>query len=123
MNKYLPIALMLGFFLISFSAYVNSKGENKANIYKKITKYSPYYFEKSLSGLVIKNKIDKNFEEKPSNMQVFHEMDRLQKEWGKKHLKIENNNLLIFNKNKIIKKITIKDKKDLDFLHNFYGLK
>jgi len=123
MNKYLPLALMLGFFLISFSAYVNSKGDDKARIYKEITSYSPYYFEKSLSGLVIKSKEDKEFKEKPSNMQVFHEMDRLQKEWGRKHLKIENNNLIIFDKDESIKKIHIKDKKDLNFLHSFYGLK
>ncbi len=122
MSRYLPLALMLAFFLLSFSAYVNSKAESKSEIYLKIKEYSPYYFEKSLSGLVIKSKSDKNFKEKPSNMQVFHRMDRLQKEWGKKHLKIENSNLVIYDHDKVLKTINLKDKKDLDFLHRFYGI-
>jgi len=122
MRRYLPLAFLVAFFLVSYSAFINAKGERKSNIYADIKKYSPYYFEKSLSGLVIKSKENNDFKEKPSNMQVFHEMDRLQKEWGRKHLKIENNKLVIFNKERIIKKIPIKDKKDLNFLHSFYGL-
>ncbi len=123
MNKYLPFALIVAFFLISYSAFINSKGENKNKIYLKIKKYSPYYFEKSLGGLVIKSKNDKNFKEKPSNMEVFHDMDRLQKKWGKAHLKIANKKLIIFDGNKVFQSIKIKDDKELNFLKNYYGIK
>ena len=122
-SRYLPIALILAFSLISFNAYLDSKGEKKNEIYLKIKEYSPYYFEKSLGGLVIKSKVNKDFKEKPSNMQVFHEMDRLQKEWGKKHLKIDGENLIIHENEKVIKTIKINNKKELDFLHRFYGIK
>ncbi len=122
MRKYLPLALMLAFFFVSINAFLSSKGERKSKIYLQIKEYSPYYFEKSLSGLVIKSRLDKDFEKKPSNMQVFHVMDKLQKEWGKKHLKIENDNLIIYDNNKVVKKIKIKDKKEFDFLHRFYGI-
>jgi len=122
MSKYLPLALILAFFLISFNAYIDSKGESKNEIYLKIKEYSPYYFEKSLGGLVIKSKLDKEFKEKPSNMQVFHEMDRLQKKWGKKHLKIDGGNLVIYENEKVLKTIKLKDQKEVEFLHNFYGI-
>ena len=122
MSKYLPLAFILAFFLISFNAYIDSKGESKNEIYLKIKEYSPYYFEKSLGGLVIKSKLDKEFKEKPSNMQVFHEMDRLQKKWGKKHLKIDGGNLVIYENEKVLKTIKLKDQKEVEFLHNFYGI-
>ena len=43
MKKYLPIALMLGFFLVGLSVFMNAKPTPNAAIYKEITKYSPYY--------------------------------------------------------------------------------
>ena len=121
MKKYLPIALMLGFFLAGFSVFINSKPTPKAPIYKEITKYSPYYLEKRFGGLEILNKEDKKFKEKPDNIALFKRYEFLQKEWGKEHLKIDNNILLIQTLKGEIK-VPIKTKKDRAFLKSFYGI-
>ena len=70
MKKYLPIALMLGFFFVGFTIFITAKPTPKAPIYKTISKYSPYYLEKRFGGLEILNKENKKFKEKPI-MQTF----------------------------------------------------
>ncbi len=125
MNKNLLfIAFAMVFLLISFNVYINSAPSHKEErIYKEIKKYSPYYFEKRFGGLEILSKEDKEFKIKPSNMEVFHKMDELQKTWGKKHLKVEGKNLIIYDSSdKIVKKIPILTEQEMTFLHNFFGV-
>ncbi len=121
MNKYLSIALMIGFFLVGLNVFLNSKPTPKAPIYKTITKYSPYYLEKRFGGLEILNRDDKDFKEKPDNVVVFKRFEQLQKQWGKKHLKIVNNTLIIDSNHTQIK-VHINSQKDKNFLKTFYGL-
>ena len=124
MKKYIPYAFMIAFLLIGYNAYIESKPTDKAPIYKEIKKYSPYYLEKRFGGLEIRSKIDKDFKEKPSNMEVFHRLELLEKSWGKKYLKIESNILNIKNDfNKTIKSIAIKTESDRVFLQKYYGIK
>jgi hypothetical protein len=122
-SKYLIFALAIGFFLIGFNVYQEAKPTPKAPIYKEIKKYSPYYLEKRFGGLEILSKNDSNFKEKPSNMELFHRMEALEKDWGKKHLKIEKDILIISDNNKTtLTKIPIKNQMDKDFIHKFYGI-
>jgi hypothetical protein len=122
-SKYLIFALTLGFFLMGFNAYQEAKPTPKAPIYKKIRNYSPYYLEKTFGGLEILSKNDSKFKEKPNNMEIFHELEALEKKWGKNHLKIKNNNLIILDNNKtILKKLPIKNQIDKNFIHKFYGI-
>jgi ribulose 1,5-bisphosphate carboxylase large subunit-like protein len=109
--------------LLGFNAYIESKPASKAPIYKEIKKYSPYYLEKRFGGLEIRSKDDENFKEKPSNMEIFHRIEALEKEWGKKYLKIKENKLYIYNSNhNLVKKIDLKTKEDLSFIHKYYGI-
>jgi hypothetical protein len=123
MRNYLVIALSIGFLLIAFNAYQESKPTPKAPIYKDIKKYSPYYLDKRFGGLQIMSKTDPEFKEKPSNMELFHRLEFLEKEWGKSHLKIVKNELIIYDENQTqIAKIPILTKADNDFIHSFYGI-
>ena len=122
MSRYLPIALMFAFFIAGLNLYIASKPTSKAPIYNEIKKYSPYYFKKSLGGLEILSKEDKNFKEKPDTIDTYHRFEELQKEWGKKHLKIDRDYLVIESLNKIVK-VPIKTKEDREFLNKFYGIK
>ncbi|SFZ99027.1 hypothetical protein MNB_SV-5-941 [hydrothermal vent metagenome] len=123
-KKYLPIALLLGFILFGLSAFIQSKPSPKnERVYKTVQKYSPYYMDKRFGGLSILNKEDSEFKEKPNNMTLFKEFERLEKEWGKKHLKIENNTLIILDNNGSQQaSLVFKTKDESDFARQFYGL-
>jgi len=123
MRKYLPLALIVVFFLIAFNAFLNSTPAKKTSIYYEIKKYSPYYLEKRFGGLVIKSKTDKDFIQKPSNLDVYKKLDSLEREWGKKHLTLNKNKLLIYNDKKLISTINIQNQEDKIFLYEFYGIK
>ncbi|MBU1667174.1 hypothetical protein KKC13_02080 [bacterium] len=124
MKKYLLIALSLGFAFIAFTAFQQAKPTAKnAPIYQAIKNYSPYYIDKRFGGLQILSKSDEAFKEKPNNMEVFHRLDTLEKNWGKEHMKVINNELLIFNKSGAqIAKLPIETQEDSNFVHNFYGI-
>ncbi|RUM73276.1 MAG: hypothetical protein DSZ10_03625 [Sulfurovum sp.] len=123
-NKYLPMALFAAFIFASLVAFFQGKPASKnARVYKTVQQYSPYYLDKRFGGLTIKSKTDETFQEKPTNLSIFHEFERLEKEWGKKHLKMEANTLLIFDDNHTIQaKLPIKTAKELDFIHHYYGI-
>jgi len=123
MKKYLVIALGIGFSLLTINAFIASKPSAKAPIYKSIKVYSPYYLDKRFGGLQIMSKLDPEFKEKPDNMEVFHRLEFLEKEWGKSHLKIVDTNLTILDNNSsTIKNIQLSTKEDIAFIHKFYGI-
>ena len=123
-KKYLPIALLIGFVLFGLSAFFQSKPSSKnERVYKTVQQYSPYYMDKRFGGLTILNKEDSEFKEKPNNMTLFKEFERLEKAWGKTHLKIENNTLIILDNNGSQQAtLLFQTKEESDFAHSFYGL-
>lgn len=127
MSKYktylLPL-LFSGFVVMGVSAYFQSRPEDKnQEIYQQIKVYSPYYLDKRFGGLQIMSKTDKSFKEQPDNMEVFHRLDWLEKEWGKNHLKIIGSQLVISDdSNKTLALIVIKNKEDRRFIEQFYEI-
>ena len=123
-KKYLPIALILGFILFGLGAFLQSKPSSKnERVYKTVQKYSPYYLDKRFGGLQIMSKEDPDFKEKPTNMTLFKEFERLEREWGKKHLKIENNQLVIADNNgSKLSTLPLQTKEEIDFSHRYYGI-
>jgi len=124
LRKYLPIALLIGFLLFGLDAFFQSRPAAKNEyVYKTVQKYSPFYLEKRFGGLRIMNKEDPEFKEKPNNMTLFKEFERLEKEWGKKHLKIENNVLIILDNNSSqLSTLPLQNQKEVDFIHRYYGI-
>ncbi len=112
MSKNTKNLLLLGlvaiFFVIGFIGFKDSLPEEKnERVYSIIQEYLPYTIEKRTGGLAIDYK-DGREKEKPKNSEIFHIADKLDKEWGKEHLRIENSSLIILDKNKIeIKKIEV----------------
>ncbi|MFK5976381.1 MAG: hypothetical protein QM493_07730 [Sulfurovum sp.] len=124
LKKYLPIALAIGFFIFGLSAFLESKASDKnARIYKAVQQYSPYYLKKRFGGISILSKHDSEFKEKPTNMELFKELERLEKIWGQKHLKIENNTLIIVDNNQTqLFSLPLKSANELNFLQSYYGI-
>jgi len=93
-----------------------------ARMYTEITKYSPYYMEKTIGGLRIIDKRDGR-KENPSAADVMHRMDEVQKEWGEKHLSVENGDLIIMGENnQTVAKVFIETEDERKFLKDFYGI-
>ncbi len=124
LKKYLPIALALGFFFFGLDAFMQSKPSTKnERIYKIVQAYSPYYLDRRFGGLQIMSKEDPKFKEQPNNATLFREFSRLEKEWGQKHLKLEDNTLIILDNNgSQLSTLPIQDKAEKDFTHQYYGI-
>jgi len=124
MSKYLPIALAIAFFLVGFNVFLESKPEAKnKRVYSIVKEYSPYYIQKRFGGLRILSKEDKEFKMEPSSIEFFKELHKLEKEWAKSHLKLEGNTLLILDNNAtVVKKVELKNQKELDFVKKYYGV-
>jgi len=123
MKRYLVFALIAGFTFVTLVAYKEAKPLPKAPIYKEIKKYSPYYMEKRFAGLQIRSKLDDKFKEKPTNMEVFHRMEELNKEWAKIHLKRVEKTIVVSDENGTeVANIPISTKKDDAFIHSFFGI-
>jgi hypothetical protein len=123
-KKYLPIALVLGFLIFGLDAFMQSKPSNKnKRVYQTVQKYSPYYLDKRFGGLTIMNREDPEFKENPNNMTLFKEFEKLEKAWGKKHLSVKNNQLIIVDNNGTqLTSFPLQSKDEIDFVHSYYGI-
>ncbi len=123
-SKFLLPALLIGFFLFGLNAFLQSKPSHKnARVYKAVQRYSPYYFEKRFGGLEILSKTDPDFKEKPDNMALFKEFERLERSWGKRHLMIQDSNLLITDENGTAHTLPIQNEEERRFIERYYGVK
>ncbi len=122
-NKYLPLALGLGFLMLALVAFIKGQPQSRdKRVYEQLKPYIPYKIEKKIGGLRIRNtKTDEKIE--PSNIEVYNVLDNLEKDWGEKHLQREQNTLIIVDdNNKTIKTITLKNDHEKAYIHNFFGL-
>ena len=120
-------AILIAFFLLfTFIGYVALKQSmpvpKEKRIYKEIKKYMPYKLEKRFGGLSI---VDETTGEKikPSSAEVLHELDRLESNWGRKHLYIKENKLLVIDdSNNTIATIDIQTEAEMKFIRSFFGI-
>ncbi len=123
MSRKMFIGLIFVFMFLSFIAFKNAmpKTKNKV-VMNALSAYIPYRLEKRLGGLTIINEKTKT-KEKPSNEIVFKRLDQLERQWGKKHLKLTGSVLSINNdKNQTIKTLNLKNRKQINFVHSFFGI-
>ena len=123
-RRYLLPALFLGFLLIGINALLESKPSSKnARVYKTVQQFSPYTLEKRFGGLQIINREDPEFKEKPNNITIFKEFERLEKAWGKTHLKLKNDTLVIMDNNgTTVHTLPLHSKEEREFVHSYYGI-
>ncbi|ABB45252.1 hypothetical protein Suden_1978 [Sulfurimonas denitrificans DSM 1251] len=121
-------ALIFGFFtaflilgVVSMQRAMPDSKEDR--IYLAIKEYSPYIVEKRIGGLTILDKRDDKIKEKPDSSDFYHRLDELEKAWGKTHLIVENNELIIMGENNQSKaRIMIENEKERAFLKKFFGI-
>lgn len=115
--------LLAGFLIMGIRSMDMAMPEAKEErIYKAIKVYSPYHLEKRIGGLTILNSKDEDFKEKINAADILHRLDELDKRWGKNHLKVENNDLVVTKDDNTTVKIQIKTPKERAFIKSFFGL-
>ena len=123
MKKYLFPALTIALTFMAIMAFQQARPTPKAPIYKEVQKYSPYYIDKRFGGLQLMSKTDESFKEKPTNMEVFHRLEYLEKEWAKTHLKLLKNKLIVVDNNGTeVTTFAVSSNEDKKFIHSFYGI-
>jgi len=124
MKRSIFLGMALAFFILGFISLQRAMPEHKEErIYKAITVYSPYKFEKTIGGLNIIN-TKTGEKEKPDAASVMHRMDELQKEWGHTHLKVTKENVIILGDNhQEVTHIKFQDPLEKKWVERFYGVK
>ena len=122
-KKGLLIGLLFAFLVMGIIAMQRAIPDAKdERIYQAVKIYSPYKLEKRMGGLTIVN-TQTGTKEKPSAAEVLHRVDELDKEWGKSHLRVNNNDLIVLgDNNQTIVKIFIETQKERAFIKSFYGI-
>jgi len=117
------LGLLFAFFALGFIAIQKATPAAKADrIYKEIKVYSPYKFEKRMGGLTIVN-TKTGEKEKPNAADALYRMDDLDQQWGKKHLKVVGNDVVVLgDNNQTVTKIFIETKKEREWLKKFFGI-
>ena len=117
------LGLLFAFFALGFIAIQKATPAAKEDrIYKEIKVYSPYKFEKRMGGLTIIN-TKTGEKEKPNSADALYRMDDLDKQWGRKHLQVVANNVVVLgDNNQTVTKIFIETKKEREWLHRFFGI-
>ena len=121
-KKVFVFTLLAGFLTMGVLSMKRAMPEPKEErIYKAIKVYSPYSLEKRMGGLAILNKLTDE-KEKPSNAEILHRLDELDKEWAKEHLSIEGNDVVITTEEDETVKILIETPKERAFIKSFFGI-
>ena len=119
----LIFGFLFAFLVVGISTMQRSMPAAKEKrIYDALKVYIPYKLEKKIGGLAI---VDSRTgeKEKPSAAEVMLRLDELEGTWGKEHLRVVGNDVLVLgDNNQTIIKIFIETQKERDFLKSFFGI-
>ena len=117
------IGVIFAFFVLGALSMQRAMPDAKEDrIYKAIKVYSPYQFDKYVGGLKIVDSRDGRVE-KPTAADVLLRMDELDQEWGKKHLKIVENDVeIIGENNQTMTKIFLQSEAEKNWVKKFFGI-
>ncbi len=117
------LSLIAGFVLLGTNALIQSKPQEKSErIYAAVKPYMPYKLEKTMTGYAITS-TQTQAKEKPPASELWKRLDQLEQLWGEQHLKIENNDLIVLDEQKLtITKIPIQTPAEKQWLISFFNL-
>jgi hypothetical protein len=120
-SNFAILAITILFFTLGFQALDQAKTEPKnERVYKELKNYMPYYLEKRIGGFSIMKKGSKT-KEKPPITEVLSRLEQLEQGWGKEHLKLSNNDLIIMDENKtVIGKIVFQNQAEKSWVKKFF---
>jgi hypothetical protein len=90
-------------------------------VYTILQKYIPYTLEKRVGGYSIVSN-ETGVKEKPPAKDLFLRLEQLEKLWGKDFLKLENNTLIVFDKDKNeVEKIELKSNEEITWVKEYFS--
>ena len=119
-SKKLVYVLMAVFAFLSISAFIVNMPEKKdPAVIAKLAPYFPYEITKTLGGLDL---LDKRTGEKLKldNAKIYLAYDHYLKKWGKTHLKLEGDTLVILDDSAKPVDTMELDQKQLTFIKKFF---
>lgn len=90
-------------------------------VYSILQKHMPYTLEKRVGGYSILSS-ETGIKEKPPAKDLFLRLEQLEKMWGKDFLTLDNDILIVLDKNKNeVTKIELKTKEEKDWVKEYFG--
>lgn len=119
----LPLMLAAGLLFFGYQAYKEAKPElRNKRVYQELKPYIPYKIEKRVGGLSISSSLNDE-KEKPPASQVFKRLDQLEKMWGKEHLRLEGDKLMVLDsEKKVVKTIILQNSDEKNYIKRFFEL-
>ena len=90
-------------------------------VYEVLQKHMPYTLEKRVGGYSIVSN-ETGIKEKPPAKDLFLRLEQLEQQWGKEFLKLENNTLIILDKDKNkVDKIDLKTNEEINWVKEYFS--
>ena len=90
-------------------------------VYAILQKHMPYTLEKRVGGYSIVSN-ETGVKEKPPAKDLFLRLEQLEQQWGKEFLKLENNTLIILDKDKNkVDKIDLKTNEEINWVKEYFS--
>ena len=121
-KKLLVLAFFVIFMFLGIMALKDSMPEPKnERVYTILQKHMPYTLEKSVGGYSIVSN-ETGVKEKPPAKDLFLRLEQLEQQWGKEFLKLENNTLIILDKDKNkVDKIDLKTNEEINWVKEYFS--
>ena len=121
-RKLLIFAFFVVFMFLGIMALEDSMPEPKnERVYTILQKHMPYTLEKRVGGYSIVSN-ETGVKEKPPAKDLFLRLEQLEQQWGKEFLKLENNTLIILDKDKNkVDKIDLKTNEEINWVKEYFS--
>ncbi len=120
-SKKLIWAFLFIFIFLSITALLeNMPAPKNKRVYEAILPYFPYKITKELGGIdIVDKRSGKDLD--IANAKVYQAYDELLRKWGKTHLRLDGNKLIILDDNqKPLKTLTLNEK-EKKWVKEFFG--
>ena len=95
--------------------------QKNERVYAILQNHIPYVLEKRVGGYSIVSK-ETGIKEKPPAKDLFLRLEQLEQQWGKEFLKLENNTLIILDKDKNkVDKIDLKTNEEINWVKEYFS--
>lgn len=125
MKKKLLFIGFLGIFLfLGIMALKDGMPTQKnERVYSLLQNHMPYFLEKRVGGYSIVSK-ETGIKEKPPAKDLFMRLEQLEKMWGQEFLKLEDNSLVVLDKDKNeVTKLKLETNVEKNWVKNYFELK